>query len=335
MLKDLWRKDYSCHCQDGRAVASSTDMKNPISPNSSFSRRKFLKTSAVIPAAMAAQIPVSVIAAESGASEGRRNGKHRIGLELYSVRGELARDLPTTLKTVAGFGYEVVEFYSPYFKWKPAYAKEVREQMDDLGLRCYSTHNGFDSFTPGDNLAHAIELNQILGARYIVLASAPGRINGVDGWKGLCEKLSTAVEQLEPHGLSAGYHNHQAEWAKLDNGQRIIEVIAANTPKQFVLQLDVGTCEEAGADPVAWVKANPGRIKVMHLKDWAPGGHGDEKGYRVLFGEGVTPWKELLAAAESGGGLEFVLIEQEGSRFSEFETARKCLENYKGMFSKG
>ncbi len=245
------------------------------------------------------------------------------------MRDELGRDLPKTLKTVAGFGYEVVEFYSPYFKWTPVYAKDVRAQMDDLGLRCYSTHNGIESFTAGENLAHAIELNQILGARYIVLASAPGRTSGLEGWKQLCERLATTVEQLKAHGLGAGYHNHQAEWARLENGQRIIEVIAANTPKEFVLQLDVGTCEEAGANPVAWVKANPGRIKVMHLKDWAPG---EQKGYRVLFGEGVTPWKELISAAESGGGLEFFLIEQEGSRFSEFETAKRCLENWKAMF---
>ena len=29
-------------------------------------------------------------------------------------------------------------------------------------------------------------------------------------------------------------------------------------PKDVVLQFDVGTCVEAGADPVAWIKANPG-----------------------------------------------------------------------------
>jgi sugar phosphate isomerase/epimerase len=307
-------------------------MKNTLPPRVSLSRRNFLAISAAIPAAIAARVSVNGSAAEPATPEPAGTRKRPIGLELYSVRGELARDLPNTLKTVAKFGYEAVEFYSPYFKWKPAYAKDVRTQMEDLGLRCYSTHNGFESFTPGDNLAHAIELNQILGTRYLVLASAPGGTKGVDGWKNLCEKLAGAVQQLEPHGLGAGYHNHQAEWAKLENGQRIIEVIAANTPKEFVLQLDVGTCEEAGADPVAWVKANPGRIKTMHLKDWAPGGRGDEKGYRVLFGEGVTPWKELVAIAESMGGIEFFLIEQEGSRFSEFETAKKCLENWKAMF---
>jgi sugar phosphate isomerase/epimerase len=307
-------------------------MKNPNRSIPSFSRRSFLTISGTIAAAVAAQVSAS--AAEPATPEAAGEKKHPIGLELYSVRGELARDLPNTLKTVAKLGYEVVEFYSPYFKWTPAYTKDVRAQMDDLGLRCYSTHNGFESFTPGENMAHAIELNQILGTRYVVLASAPGGTKGVEGWKNLCEKLTAAVEQLKPHGLSAGYHNHQAEWAKLENGQRILEVIAANTPKEFVLQLDVGTCEEAGADPVAWVKANPGRIRVMHLKDWAPGSGAEQKGYRVLFNEGVTPWKELIAAAESVGGIEYFLIEQEGSRFSEFETAKRCLENWKAMFGK-
>ena len=309
-------------------------MKNSSDCGGFLSRRTFLTVSLAIPAAIAGRAVAIDSAAEPATPDNAETKKYRIGLELYSVRGELARDLPNTLKAVAKIGYEVVEFYSPYFKWAPAYAKEVRARMDDLGLRCYSTHNGFESFSPAVNTAHAIELNQILGTRYLVLASAPGQIRGVEGWKNLCEKLTTAVEELRPHGLSAGYHNHQSEWAKLEDGQRIMEVIAANTPKEFVLQLDVGTCEEAGADPVAWVKANPGRIKIMHLKDWAPGGRAEDKGYRVLFGEGVTPWKELLAAAESVGGIEYCLIEQEGSRFSEFETAKRCLDNWKSMFGK-
>src|ERR1017187_8892726 len=203
-------------------------MKYPFSPETSLSRRTFLAMSGAIPAAIATQLPVSVSAAEPVKPEPAGAKRDPICLELHSDRGELAPDLPMTLKTVAKLGYEVVEFYSPYFKWTPAYTKDVRAQMDDLGLRCYSTHNGFESFTPSENLAHAIELNQILGTRYVVLASAPGRTSDVEWWKHHCEQLTTAVEQLKPHGLSAGYHNHQAEWAKLDNGQRIIEVIADN-----------------------------------------------------------------------------------------------------------
>jgi sugar phosphate isomerase/epimerase len=110
-----------------------------------------------------------------------------------------------------------------------------------------------------------------------------------------------------------------------------MDVIATNTPEEFILQFDVGTCLEAGADPLAWIRAHPGRIKSVHLKDWAPGEGADEKGYRVLFGEGVAPWREILAAAEATGGVEFYLMEQEGSRYSEFETAQRCLATWKTM----
>ena len=104
---------------------------------------------------------------------------------------------------------------------------------------------------------------------------------------------------------------------------------------EFVLQFDVGTALEAGVDPVTWIKANPGRIRSMHLKDWAPGKDADQKGYRVLFGEGVGKWKEIFAAAESVGGVEFYLMEQEGSRYSEFETAQRCLDTWRAMRKAG
>jgi sugar phosphate isomerase/epimerase len=247
------------------------------------------------------------------------------------VRAELARDLPGTLGAVAQMGYEAVEFYAPYFDWTIPYAKEVRTIMDDLGLRSYSTHNQIKSLTPGEGMAKAIELNQILGNRYLILSSAPRSASGLDGWKKLCEQLTAAVDLLKPHGLATGFHNHQTEWAKLDGELRTMDVLAANTPKEFVLQLDVGTCVEAGSDPVAWIKANPGRIKSVHLKDWAPGNKAEEKGFRVLFGEGVSPWKEIIAAAESVGGVEYYLLEQEGSRFSEDETARRCLASWKAL----
>src|ERR1022692_2085035 len=305
-----------------------------------ITRRNFLTVSGAAATALVAQAaPNSVFAAPAPASGNATPAteakKYPIGLELYSVRTELARDLPNTLQNVAKIGYEVVEFYAPYFDWTIPYAKDVRTQMDDLGLRCFSTHNQIGSFTPGETMAKAIELNQILGARYLILASAPNGTRGLEGWMKLCEQLTTAVDQLKPHGLTAGFHNHQTEWAKLEGGQRTMDVIAANTPKDFALQFDVGTCMEAGADPIAWIKANPGRIKSVHLKDWAPGDRAQEKGYRVLFGEGVSPWKEIMATVESTGGVEYYLMEQEGSRFPEFETARRCLEAWRTLRAKG
>jgi sugar phosphate isomerase/epimerase len=308
-------------------------MPHQNTPLDAFSRRKFLALS--VPAALLAQSVTTRAFAAAEPVVPKAAKRYPIGLELYSVRDELAKDLPGTLREVAKIGYEAVEFYAPYFSWTLPYAKEVRSRMDDLGLRCYSTHNHLESFTPGEGMAKAIELNQIIGARYLILASAGGEDKGIEGWKKLCEQLTAAVGQLQPHGLSAGFHNHQTEWKQLEGGQRVMDVIAANTPKEFVLQFDVGTCLEAGQDPIAWIKANPGRIKSVHLKDWAPGNAADNKGYRVLFGEGVAPWAGITAAVESAGGVEFYLLEQEGSRFSEFETAQRCLANWKKLRGQG
>jgi sugar phosphate isomerase/epimerase len=218
-----------------------------------------------------------------------------------------------------------VEFYAPYYQWTPEYAKEVRKLLDELKIKCLSTHNGPNSFTP-EGIGKAIELNQILGSKTIVMASA-GRVTGIDGWKGVAETLSQASEKLKPLGMRAGYHNHKSEFDLLE-GKRPMDVLAAGTPKDVTLQLDVGTCVEANASPVAWIKANPGRIRSLHLKEWAAG---EGKGYRALLGEGDAPWSKIFEAAEAKGGVEYYLIEQEGSRFSSLETAERCLATYKKM----
>ncbi len=248
-----------------------------------------------------------------------------VGLELFSVRDELAKDDMGTVRAVARMGYQVVEFFAPYFDWTPQHAREMRKLMDDAGIRCHSTHNNAQNYTAAA-LPKAVELNQILGSRYLVLASA-GRVSGLDGWKKVAGQLTEVSEKLKPAGLRTGYHNHQDEFKPVE-GQRPMEVLAANTPADVMLQLDVGTCVEAGSDPVAWIKANPGRIHSIHCKDWSPA---PDKAYRVLFGEGVAPWKAIFEAAESVGGVEYYLIEQEGSRFSEMETAQRCLDNWKKM----
>jgi sugar phosphate isomerase/epimerase len=276
-----------------------------------LSRRRFLTYSAVLPWAWSAR------AADSTP----------VGLELYSVRGELKRDPQTTLRAVAGMGYQCVEFYAPYFDWTESQAKETRKLLDDLGIRCYSTHND-SSFFNKEKLQKARDFNLILGSNYMVMASSQPK-PGVDGWKAVAETLNFAAEQLESTGLKAGYHNHQLEFtpaADLPLKARPIEIIAKNTKPTIMLQLDVGTCVEAGSDPVAWIRANPGRIRSLHCKDWSPD---PAKGYAVLFGEGVADWKNIFAAAESVGGVEYYLVEQEGSRFPELDTARKCLQEFR------
>jgi sugar phosphate isomerase/epimerase len=248
-----------------------------------------------------------------------------IGLEMYSVRGEMGKDLMGSVRTVAKMGYQVMEFYAPYYNWTSDQIKDVRKLMDDLGVRCMSTHNSLTNYKP-ENIQKAIDYNKALGARYIVIASA-GQPSTLDGWKKTADALAAGADLLRPAGLRGGYHNHQAEFTPVE-GKRPIEVIAANTPKDFMLQLDLGTCVEMGSDPVAWINSNPGRINSMHLKDWSKA-----EGYKVLFGEGSVPFKAVLEAGEKTGGVEYYLIEQEGSRFSEFESAERCLALYKKLRS--
>ena len=273
------------------------------------SRRSFIALSAMLPWAFSARAATSI----------------PVGLEMYSVRNALKQDPEGTVRAVAHAGYAGVEFYAPYFDWTEAETKQMRRLLDELGIRCFSTHNSASYFS-AENLPKARDMNLILGSKYVVMASSQPK-PGLDGWKEVADTLNAAAEQLAPAGLKVGYHNHQPEFTLVE-GRRPIEILAKNTQPSVMLQLDVGTCLEAGGDPGAWIRANPGRIRSLHLKDWSPD---PAKGYAVLFGEGTADWKSILAAAESTGGVEYYLIEQEGSRFSELETVERCLQAFRTL----
>jgi sugar phosphate isomerase/epimerase len=284
--------------------------------NHDLSRRTFL--------AMAGAAPFAAARMTSMA----QTKKVPVGLELYSVRGELQKDPKATVTAVAKMGYEVVEYYSPYLKWTVEEAKDVRKLLDDLGIKCLSTHNGAQALS-AENLSKTVELNQIIGSKAIIIASA-GQVATVDGWKAFAATLAAAADKLRPQGMSTGFHNHQIEWKPIGD-TRPMDVLAAGTPKDVVLQLDCGTAVEVGVDPVAWINANPGRIKSLHLKDW---GKGEGRGYAVAFGEGDVQWKPLLAAAETVGGAEYYLIEQEhAGADGELAMVKRCLDNYKKLRS--
>ena len=276
-------------------------------PTTPLSRRSFLALSAMLPWAFTARASTSI----------------PVGLELYSVRETLKKDPQATLQAVAQMGYEGVEFYAPYFEWRESEIKQIRKLLDELGIRCFSTHND-ESYLNPQSIDRTRDMNLILGSKYVVLASA-GQKTSLTEWRSVADMLNKTAEKLEPAGLKAGYHNHQLEFTPIE-GQRPIEILAKNTKPSIMLQLDVGTCLEAGSNPVAWIRANPGRIRSIHCKDWSPDA---TKGYKVLFGEGAADWKNIFAAAEGAGGVEYYLVEQEGSRFSELETVRRCLQAFR------
>src|SRR5579862_430734 len=97
-----------------------------------FSRRSFLAMSAMAPFALRGADAIASLAPSRAIP---------VGLELYSVREGLKKDLDGTVKAVAAMGYQCVEFYAPYWEWSEAQTKEMRKLIDDLGVKCYSTHN--------------------------------------------------------------------------------------------------------------------------------------------------------------------------------------------------
>src|ERR1700751_2441125 len=118
-----------------------------------FSRRTFIALSAMLPFALRSAAASSV----------------PVGLELYSVRNALKQDLDGTVRAVAQLGFQCVEFYAPYFDWTEAQTKQTRKLLDDLGIRCYSTHN--DAANLGkEKINRARDMNLILGCKYIVVA---------------------------------------------------------------------------------------------------------------------------------------------------------------------
>src|SRR5437588_3531440 len=124
-----------------------------------LSRRSFLALSAMLPWAFC------------GAAFSASSGSIPVGLELYSVRDALKRDPEGTVRAVAQMGYQGVEFYGPYFEWTESQTKQMRKLLDDLGIRCFSTHNDSSYLSP-EHIGRARDMNLILGSKYAVVASA-------------------------------------------------------------------------------------------------------------------------------------------------------------------
>src|SRR5256885_2475496 len=134
----------------------------------SLTRRSFLALSAALPWSLKSSASASAVP---------------VGLELYSVREGLKKDPQATVRAVGQMGYQCVEFYAPYFEWTETQTKQMRKLLDDLGIRCYSTHND-ETYFSSEKINRARDLNLILGCKYMVLAHADPK-PAPDGWKGV------------------------------------------------------------------------------------------------------------------------------------------------------
>ena len=225
------------------------------------SRRSFLATAGAL-AGLAAFRRAAESLPVSAASRTAPRRLERIGIELYTVRREMQRDMPGTIAAIAAMGYREVEF-AGYFGRSNA---EVRQLLAANNLTSPSTHVGFDLMkvdwdkTFDDALAK--------GHQFITVPSPPnGVANTLDAWRRVADDFNRAGERALARGLRFAYHNHYTEFAAID-GQLPFDVLLANTDAKLVsFQMDVFWVIRGGGDPRALIRQHPTRFPMLHIKD--------------------------------------------------------------------
>ncbi len=276
-----------------------------------LSRRNFIALSAMLPLALRTPAASSI----------------PVGLELYSVRNTLKQDLEGTVRAVAQMGYQCVEFYAPYFDWTEAQTRDMRKLLDDLGVRCYSTHNNAD-YLSKDNISKTRDRNQILGCKYVVIASTHAYTD-LEGWKTFAGTLNCRCRAAGTRGSESRVPQSQGgvrpyRWRPSHGSAREEHQADRNAAagrrhvSRSRRRSDRLDSRQSGAHPLAALQGLVAR-SIQRL-------HGAVR-------RRVADWKAIFQAAESGGGVEYYLIEQEGSRLSELDTAKTCLDLYRKLRS--
>jgi len=250
------------------------------------SRRSFLATAGAL-AGLAAFRRAAESLTVSAASRTAPRRLERIGIELYTVRREMQRDMPGTIAAIAAMGYREVEF-AGYFGRSNA---EVRQLLAANNLTSPSTHIGFDLMkvdwdkTFDDALAK--------GHQYVTVPSPPNGVEPtVDAWRRVADDFNRAGERARARGLRFAYHNHYTEFTVVNGGQRPFDVLLANTdPSLVFFQMDVFWVVRGGGDPRALIRQHPTRFTMLHIKDSA----GPPEHAMVDLGAGKIHFADILS----------------------------------------
>jgi sugar phosphate isomerase/epimerase len=244
------------------------------------------------------------------------SGKIPIAVQLYSVRREFGMDQPGTLAAIAKMGFKGVEF-AGYFKRSAA---ELRKMLDDNGLQCCGTHLSVDALT-GDALEKTMEFNQVLGNKLLIVPGfPPKKTESRSGWLEYAKLFTELVPKVKASGMRVGYHNHGVEFKPLE-GEMPFDTFFGHTPKDVVMQVDIGTAVEAGVDPVSLFKKYPGRVASVHLKEFS------RTKPSAYLGEGEAKWKEIFNALEKQKATQWYIVEYEFEDRPPLESIERCLQN--------
>lgn len=243
-----------------------------------------------------------------------------IGIQLYTLGPDAAKDLDGTLKAVAGIGYKSVELAGLLGRT----GAQMKAALDAAGLVCTSAHVQGRGQLDGDLAKLAGDLTAI-GVKTAVMPSPyiPDRLQGkglrevltqltADDWKMNADFLNEKAVVLAKSGIKLGYHNHNFEFAPLGSTTGLEIMIQRTDPKLVTFELDVGWVAAAGVDPAAFFAKHKGRFTLMHVKDIKADTQPnfELKMDPTEIGSGKLPWKTLLPAAYAAGVRGFY-VEQE------------------------
>jgi sugar phosphate isomerase/epimerase len=262
-----------------------------------------------------------------------------VGIQLYTLGPDLAKELDAQLATVAKIGFRSVEL-AGYLGRTPA---ELRAAFDRAGLVCPSAHiapKGAGGFS-GDLAKLADELH-VIGVKSAIMPILyiPDRFSGADlrqaggqmtadDWKWNADFLNEKAAVLKKAGIVSGYHNHNFEFAPLKGAKggdtTGMEILLKGTdPSLVTFEMDAGWVTAAGQDPFALLKTYPGRFTQMHVKDIKA----STKTNFVLqqdpteVGGGMIDWKRLLLAAYEAGVRGFYYEQEAPFAHTRLESAR-------------
>ena len=226
----------------------------------------------------------------------------RIGIQLYTVRGEMQKNVEATLARIARIGYREVEF-AGYFGRTPA---QIRGALDANGLSAPSSHIALADVRSPD-FARTLEGARTMGHRYLIVAWLDDSDRASqDSYTALADTLIAASPKAAEFGITLGYHNHNFEFAPL-GGKTGLEVMlerSANTP--VVFEMDLYWITDAGQDPIAWFSRFPGRFPLVHVKDSA----GPPKNAMRDVGAGTIDWKAIFGH-HAEAGIKYYFVEHD------------------------
>jgi sugar phosphate isomerase/epimerase len=249
----------------------------------------------------------------------------QIGVQLYCVRGECQRSLGDTLKSVAQIGYAGAEpwgYNGESLAWMNHPAAAIRKMYDDHGITCCGIHLTTGALM-GDNLKRTIELNQILGNRFLIIAADKQRMSSTAAIGELAGILNAAADKLAPLGMFAGYHAHPFDFAIVD-GRIAWDVLFGQTRPSVIMQMDIGNCAAGNGDPIGTLRKFPNRARSVHMKDYGepPGG---------AIGDGKADWGEILRICQMAQNTEWYVVEQGEAEGKGFDIPRRSFEALRRM----